>query len=167
QALLHAIAATEPQPGRTELGPLLDGLMRPPRRRGLVVVISDFLPGSAGASRQEGGRSPALPWQRSLARLGVRHDLLAVEVVDPRELELPPVGVLEVVDPETGDVHEVDVTERLAEAYAQEARRQRDEVAAVLRSAGAAHLRLRTDRDWLLDLVSFVSTRRIRRIRAA
>lgn len=154
QTLMHAIAATEPQPGRTDLADLLDGLMRPPRRRGLVVVISDFL-------------TAAQPWQRPLARLGVRHDLLAVEVVDPRELELPPVGVLEVVDPETGDVHEVDVTERLAEAYAQEAARRREEVAAVLRSAGAAHLRLRTDRDWLLDLVSFVSTRRIRRIRAA
>ena len=162
QALMHAVANLEPQPGRADLGELLDGLLRPPRRRGLIVVISDFLPGSACASRQEFGQATE-PWQRPLARLGVRHDLLAVEVVDPRELELPPVGVLEVVDPETGQVHEVDVDERLAGAYARAAAAQRAEVAAALRSAGAAHLRLSTDRDWLLDIVNFVAARRGRR----
>ncbi|WP_027347059.1 DUF58 domain-containing protein [Hamadaea tsunoensis] len=147
QALLHAIAHLEPRPGRTNLGDLLDTLMRPPRRRGLVVVISDFL-------------GPVGEWQRPLARLGVRHDLLAVEIVDPRELELPPVGFLEVVDPETGDVHEVDVDERLAAAYARAAQEHRSAVATGLRAAGAGRLRLRTDSDWLRDTVNFVAGRR-------
>jgi len=189
QALLHVVAGSleegteaprsgrtgtanlEPQPGRADLGELLDCLLRPPRRRGLVVVISDFLPGSACASRsgERSHEAPEVqsrfgrsvePWQRPLARLSVRHDLLAVEVVDPRELELPPVGVLEVADPETGQVHEVEVDERFAEAYAQAAAAQRAEVAAALRSVGAAHLRLSTDRDWLLDIVNFVAARR-------
>src|SRR5690606_12888874 len=90
-----------------------------------------------------------------------RHDVLAVEVVDPRELVLPDVGVLEVTDPETGVVHEVDTGDaRLRERYAAEAARQRDEIAAALRAAGASHLRLRTDTDWLREIVRYCATRR-------
>src|SRR5690606_10022268 len=94
-----------------------------------------------------------------------RHDVLAVEVVDPRELVLPDVGVLEVTDPETGVVHEVDTGDaRLRERYAAEAARQRDEVAAALRAAGASHLRLRTDTDWLRELVRYCAARRRARL---
>src|SRR5690606_2078605 len=90
-----------------------------------------------------------------------RHDVLAVEVVDPRELVLPDVGVLEVTDPETGVVHEVDTGDaRLRERYAAEAARQRDEVAAALRAAGASHLRLRTATDWLREIVRYCAARR-------
>jgi uncharacterized protein (DUF58 family) len=147
QALLHGLAKVAPQPGRSDLGALLEMLQRPPRRRGLAVVISDFL-------------GPVAAWSGPLTRLGVRHDLLAVEIVDPRELSLPAVGVLEVADPESGEVHEVDVDSRLAAAYEQAAAAHRAEVSAALRSAGAGHLRLRTDGDWLLDIVNFVSHRR-------
>jgi len=154
QALLHAIAGLELRPGRADLGELFDALMRPPRRRGLVVVISDFLGDSES-------------WQRPLSRLAIRHNLLAVEIVDPRELELPAVGVIEVADPESGQVHEVDVDERLAGAYAEAAAAQRAGVAGALRSAAAAHLRLSTDRDWLLDIVNFVAARRHRHNRRA
>ena len=69
-------------------------LNRPPRRRGLAVVISDFM-------------APPADWGRPLRKLAVRHDVLAIEVVDPRELELPDVGVLVLADPETGALHEV------------------------------------------------------------
>ena len=81
-------------------------------------------------------------------------------MVDPRELRLPAIGVLEVADPESGDVHEVDVDQALASRYESAASAFRAEVAAGLRSAGAAHLRLRTDGDWLLDIVNFVAHRR-------
>ena len=64
------------------------------KRRGLVVVASDFL------------EDPAT-WERPLRRLATRHDALAVEVVDPRELSLPAVGLLTLVDPETGGLLEV------------------------------------------------------------
>ena len=89
QGLLRAIARTPVLPGRADLGALIDMLNRPPRRRGVAVVISDFL-------------APPAEWGRPLRKLGVRHDVLAVEVVDPRELELPDVGVLLLADPETG-----------------------------------------------------------------
>ena len=92
--------------------------------------------------------------------------MLAIEVVDPRELELPDVGVLPVVDPETGELHEVQTADpRLRQRYADAAAAQRATIAAALRGAGAAHLRLRTDRDWLLDMVRFVAAQRHARTR--
>ncbi|RGC67173.1 hypothetical protein C5N14_19895 [Micromonospora sp. MW-13] len=153
QGLLRAIAGTEIRPGRSDLGALVDMLNRPPRRRGVAVVISDFL-------------APPQQWVRPMRKLRVRHDVLAIEVVDPRELELPDVGVLPVVDPETGELHEVQTADpRLRRRYAEAAAAQRAEVSAQLRAAGAAHLRLRTDTDWLLDMVRFVAAQRHARTR--
>jgi uncharacterized protein (DUF58 family) len=153
QGLLRAIAEAEIRPGRSDLGALVDLLNRPPRRRGVAVVISDFL-------------APPPQWGRPLRKLRVRHDVLAIEVVDPRELELPDVGVLPVVDPETGELHEVQTADpRLRRRYADAAAAQRAAIAAELRAAGAGHLRLRTDRDWLLDMVRFVAAQRHARTR--
>jgi uncharacterized protein (DUF58 family) len=153
QGLLRAIARTEVRPGRADLGDLIDRLNRPPRRRGVAVIISDFL-------------APAESWARPVRRLAVRHDVLAIEVVDPRELELPDVGVLTLADPETGALHEVQTADpALRHRYAEAAAQQRGEIARTLRAAGAAHLRLRTDTDWLLDMVRFVAAQRHARTR--
>jgi uncharacterized protein (DUF58 family) len=153
QGLLRAIARTRIQPGRTDLGALIDMLNRPPRRRGVAVVISDFM-------------APVEGWSRPVRKLGVRHEVLAIEVVDPRELELPDVGVLTLADPETGMLHEVQTAdEGLRRRYAAAAAEQRGEIARALRAAGAAHLRLRTDSDWLLDMVRFVAAQRHARTR--
>jgi uncharacterized protein (DUF58 family) len=153
QGLLRAIARTEIRPGRTDLGELIDRLNRPPRRRGVAVVISDFL-------------APVDSWSRPVRKLGVRHDVLAIEVVDPRELELPDVGVLTLADPETGQLHEVQTADpALRRRYAEAAGEQRGAIARTLRAAGTAHLRLRTDTDWLLDIVRFVAAQRHARTR--
>lgn len=153
QGLLRAIAGTEIRPGRSDLGALVDMLNRPPRRRGVAVVISDFL-------------VPPEQWGRPVRKLAVRHDVLAIEVVDPRELELPDVGVLALIDPESGEMHEVQTADpRLRRRYAEAASAQRAAIAHELRAAGAAHLRLRTDSDWLLDMVRFVAAQRHARTR--
>jgi len=68
-----------------------------------------------------------------------------------------------VFDPETGDVREINTSSHhVREAFAAEADRQRAETARTIRQTGADHLVLRTDSDWLLDLVRFVSWRRDR-----
>jgi uncharacterized protein (DUF58 family) len=109
------------------------------------VVVSDFL--SAGG------------WEKPLRALASRHQVLAVEVVDPRELELPNVGYLTLVDPETGRLREVQTAKpALRTRYAEAAAAERAEIAAAIRRAGAQHLILRTDRDWLRDIVQFVVT---------
>ncbi|WP_446218953.1 DUF58 domain-containing protein [Micromonospora sp. IBHARD004] len=133
----------------------LDGVGRVANRRGLVVVVSDFLDGlpddPAGAP----------PWEAGLRRLAVRHQVLAVEVTDPRELELPDVGLITLVDPETGRRREVWTGDRaLRERYAEAAAAQRDQVRHALRRSGATHLALRTDRDWSADIVRHVHAQR-------
>ena len=152
--LLHRIATTpragDREGGGTDLGAALNEVDRLARRRGMVVVVSDFL--------------SATDWERPLRVLATRHDLLAIEVVDPRELALPDVGLLSLVDPETGNVTEVQTSRQdLRDRYAAAAAAQRQAIAAAVRRAGADHLVLRTDRDWLLDLVRFVDQRRRRR----
>lgn len=144
---------TDPGPpdgaGATPLGHAIHRLGRLCRRRGLAVVISDFLAGD--------------DWEHPLRALAARHDALAVEVVDPRELELPDVGVIDLVDPATGDRREVQTSSaELRRRYAEAAAEQRAAIARAVRSAGADHLVLRTDGDWLRDLLRFVSLRRER-----
>jgi uncharacterized protein (DUF58 family) len=132
---------------RGDLAAALEALRRPPRRRGFAVVVSDFL--------------GDLDWERSMRALAVRHDVLAIEVLDPVELGLPAVGLLTLVDPESGRLLEVQTGKKqLREDYAAAATRQRADIAAALRRAGAGHLQLRTDRDWLVDMVRFVAARR-------
>jgi uncharacterized protein (DUF58 family) len=154
--LLRTLLAT-PRPAARQdevsLAAALDAMHRSVRRRGLVVVASDFLDGLDGLRDPE--------WERPLRRLATRQQVLAVETVDPRELELPDVGLLSVVDPETGRTREVPTaSRRLRDRYAAAASRQRAGVAAALRRAGATQLQLRTDRDWVRDVVRHVVLQR-------
>jgi len=151
QALLHRalMAAKQDHPGASDLEGALRRLATASKRRGLVVVVSDFLAGGE--------------WERALRVLSARHEVLAVEVRDPREMELPNVGLLTLVDPETGAVREVQTGNvKTRQRYAEAALAQRADIARRIRSAGADHLVLRTDHDWLLDLVRFVALRRER-----
>jgi uncharacterized protein (DUF58 family) len=109
------------------------------RPRSLIVVVSDF----AGPS----------DWSRPLAALCARHTVMAVEVFDPRERELPAVGRLAMVDPESGERVEVDTADRrLRERFARAASEERAAVAAALRRAGAEHVTLSTAGAWARDL---------------
>jgi uncharacterized protein (DUF58 family) len=82
-------------------------------------------------------------------------------VLDPRELELVAAGLVTFVDPETGRELEVQTSSAALRArYAAAAQAQRVAIATALRHAGAAHLQLRTDRDWVTDVVKFVIARR-------
>jgi uncharacterized protein (DUF58 family) len=140
------------------LGEAMAGLRRSAPRRGLAVVVSDFLDGLPEDGLPDRGRPD---WEDELRRLAGRHQVLAVEVTDPRELELPDVGILTLVDPETGQRREVSTgSRRLRERYAAAAAAQRQQVRQALRRAGAAHLPLRTDRDWVADIVRHVYAQR-------
>jgi uncharacterized protein (DUF58 family) len=133
------------------------GLHRAVPRRGLMVVVSDFLDGLDADGL--GPKPPA--WEQSLRRLANRHQVLAVQVGDPREEELPDVGILTLVDPETGRRKEVPTSSRrLRQRYAEAARQQQQTVTSAIRRSGAAHLRLRTDRDWVADIVRHVHAQR-------
>ncbi len=150
RGLIRKVAETPSPPEGTagDLAELLEQLRRPPRRRGLIVVISDFL--------------GEIDWQRALRGLSGRHDLIAIEVIDPRDVDLPDIGTVVLSDPETGRQREVDATPLLRREFAAAAAHHRAEVAAAIRRAGAGHLVLRTDSDWVADTVRFVVARKRR-----
>jgi uncharacterized protein (DUF58 family) len=139
---LLAELRTEPEAenaGATSLGAALSGVAAVAKARGLLVVVSDF----------RGDRD----WEGVLRRLRARHGVLAVEIRDPREMELTPMGDLWLVDPETGRQLQVNTSRRsVRRRFAEAAAAERDDVAAALRRAHADHLVLSTAGDWLRDL---------------
>ena len=153
RSILHRIQNADRVEGRpSDLALAVTRLGATTRRSGLAVVISDFLASDG--------------WPQAMRRLAMEHQLLAVEVLDRRELELPAVGLVPLVDVETGAVREVNTSDPALRArYAAAANAQRAQIAANLREARADHLQLRTDRDWLFDIVRFVDLQR--RTRAA
>jgi uncharacterized protein (DUF58 family) len=109
------------------------------RQPGLALVVSDF--------RDQHG------WERALGAVRMRHAVLAVEVVDPRESELPAVGHLRLVDPESGEQIQVDTSRRrVRERFAELERERRETVARELRRLRVGHLPLSTGGEWLLEL---------------
>ncbi len=124
----------------------LNGLAK---RRGFLAVISDFRVGEG--------------WEAALAIASVRHDVLAIEVSDPREAELPNVGLLTVVDPGTGRLREIATNKAsVRAAYAEAAAQHHEHLADTFRKHRIEHLRLVTDRPWLDDVVTFMANRRMR-----
>jgi hypothetical protein len=129
------------------LGAALQSLAAQRARRGLVVVISDLLDEPAG-------------WTRPLRVLAMRHDVVVAQVVDRRELALPNVGTLRLVDPETGRQLEVATTARTRARYAEAAAARLDAQRDAVRGAGVGHAVVRTESDWLPQLAQFLLTRR-------
>jgi uncharacterized protein (DUF58 family) len=138
-ALRRMLAEGVAPDGRHDPAALADALRRVARlarQPGLVVVLSDFRDQHA--------------WERPLGSLRTRHSVLAVEITDPREAELPAVGHLALIDPETGARVEVDTSSRrVRERFAQLERERRGTLARELRRLRIDHVALSTDEDWL------------------
>jgi uncharacterized protein (DUF58 family) len=129
--------------GATALGEAITRVDALARQRSLVVLVSDF-------------RGP-LEWRRPLLELAGRHDVIAAEIRDPREQELTDVGLLWLVDPETGRQLRVDTrSRRLRERFAVAASAERARVARTFASVGARHVVLTTRGDWLRPLVVYL-----------
>jgi uncharacterized protein (DUF58 family) len=129
--------------GATELGAALRHTGSMATQRAIVIVVSDF-------------RGP-LDWKRPLVELAGRHEVIAVEVRDPREQELPNAGLLWLVDPETGRQVRADTrSTKLRARFAAAAAEERGRVARTLASAGARHVVLSTEGDWLRSLAVFL-----------
>ncbi|EUA34992.1 hypothetical protein I552_5781 [Mycobacterium xenopi 3993] len=148
QTLLRTIATTPKAPVgvRGDLAGAIDALRRPQRRRGMAVIISDFL--------------GPINWTRPLRAIAGRHEVLGIEVLDPRDVELPDVGDVILQDAESGVIREFTIDAQLRDDFAKAAAAHRAEVAQTLRGCGAPLLSLRTDRDWIADIVRFVESRR-------
>lgn len=147
--LIGLLAALREEPdgdgrvGTTSLGEALGRAGALARQRSVAVVVSDF-------------RGP-LDWRRPLLELAGRHEVVAVEIRDPAEQELPNAGALWLVDPETGNQLRVDTrSAKLRTRFAAAAAAERAAVAKTLASAGARHVVLTTSGDWLRSLAVFL-----------
>jgi uncharacterized protein (DUF58 family) len=148
RAVLASIAAAPDAEGRgpSDLSGALDRVGAVSRRRGFVAVVSDF-----------GGDA----WVDALARLGLRHDLLAVTVSDPREHDVPPIGLVHFVDPSTGAAREIRVTAAVQERFAEAASAEQDARRDAVHRSGADLIELSTEGDWLAAIVRHVQKRRV------
>lgn len=136
-----------------ELGEGIEQLARMQRRRGMRLVVSDFL--TPGETELDPDVPP--PWERALRRLGVRNQVLCIEVLDSAEMNFPDVGEMLIRDPETNFSRYINTSDAAARNRMNTATKaQRNRVAAAIRRAGAGHIQLRTDRDWVTDIARFV-----------
>jgi uncharacterized protein (DUF58 family) len=149
-------------PSGGSLSEAITTVARAQRKRGLRVVVSDFI------DLRDAATSPDVPtpWERAMRELASRHQVIAIEIIDPRELDIPDVGSILIEDAETGEVRELDTSSRrVRERYAAVSRLQRQRTARALRRCGAGHLVLRTDRDWVADTARFALSHRREAVR--
>lgn len=146
----RARAAQGPERHVTDLGAMLNRSAGMIRRRSLVVIVSDFIskPG----------------WEQALGRLARRHEVVALQVTDPRENELPDVGSIYVEDTETGEQIFVDTSDRgFRNRLKQAADERQAAIDEATRSAGVDLHQIRTDEDLVRSLLRISALRRSRR----
>jgi uncharacterized protein (DUF58 family) len=154
-ALLQLIARMEraaesPADGPTDLGRALTEAGRLIRRPSMMVLISDFM--------TPGG------WQQPLSALAIRHEVVAAWITDPREREIPDVGVVTFEDPESGEQILVDTRSAHLRARFQEAAAaQHETIRADLLRARAAVAELSTATEIVPQLVAFIKQREAQR----
>jgi uncharacterized protein (DUF58 family) len=146
--LLTALHEESPaESGPTSFATAFRSVAGAARQRALVAIVSDF-------------RGPH-QWRDALLGLAGRHDVLAIEIRDPREQALPDVGELWLVDPETGRKLRVNTKSRqLRDRFAEAAEGERIQLARMLAGLGVRHVVLSTSGDWLRTLVPFLKRSR-------
>lgn len=135
-----------PAQGGTDLQRGLGSVLATLKRRSVLFIISDFL-GS--------------PCTRALKAAASRHDVVLVEIIDPRDEEIPAVGPVVLRDAETGSLAVVS-GKRHARRHAERRRREREDLARLARKLGVDRLELRTDRPYINTLLAFFEQRKKR-----
>ncbi|HET7427420.1 MAG TPA: DUF58 domain-containing protein [Gemmatimonadales bacterium] len=143
--LISDLLAFEPTGTGTDLGAALAELEPTLRRRAIIFVLSDFM---------------AAGYEAVLGRLSRRHDLVALQLIDPRERELPAVGLVTLWDPESAAWRRVDTDDpALREHFARSAAQFDSGLDRTLRERGADLLRLETGRPYAEPLLTFFRRR--------
>jgi uncharacterized protein (DUF58 family) len=173
--VIREVLFFEPQRQGTNLNEALEFLLHVTRHKAIAVIISDFLGSPASTRSGAGGRlRPQLMLLESLAQASFamlrqanrRHDVVAVQITDPYELELPALGRLVLEDSETGEIVEVSTGDaRKRAAFAQRQSRAQADLARLFRMAGIDAIQLRTDQSYTAAMGKFFETREKRRLR--
>ena len=173
--VIREVLFFEPKHRGTDLNAALEFFLRVQAHKAITVIISDFL-GSPASARRSGDRRarPQMMILESLAQASFtmlrqanrKHDLVAVQVTDPRELELPELGRLIFQDAETSEIVEVNTGDlRKRETFAENQANAQSNLARLFRRAGIDAIQLRTDQPYGATLGRFFETREKRRLR--
>jgi uncharacterized protein (DUF58 family) len=171
--VIREVLFFEPLRRGTDLNHALEFLIRVTPHKAITVVISDFI-GSPSAQNRGGRMRPQLMLLESLAQASFtmlrqanrRHDLVAVQITDPYELELPALGRLVLEDAETGEVVEVSTGDaRKRKTFAERQAKAQADAGRLFRTAGIDSIQLRTDQSYTIALGRFFETREKRRLR--
>jgi uncharacterized protein (DUF58 family) len=172
--VIREVLFFEPQRRGTDLAVALQFLMRVTPHRAVAVVISDFLGSPAAPENAHGQRlRPQRMLLESLVpasfhllkQVNRRHDLVAVQITDRFEQELPALGRLVLKDAETGELIELDTGDpRRRTVFAERQARALADTARLFRSAGIDAIQLRTDRPYTGELARFFEARERRRL---
>ncbi|MEL6183867.1 MAG: DUF58 domain-containing protein [Myxococcota bacterium] len=150
--VIREVLEATPEGRGTDLGGALAYLRRLQRRRSVTFVLSDFID-------PEGPEAFVKPLRLAMAG----HDVVALRVTDPAERALPNLGLVELVDAETGEVVLVDTSSpAVRDMYAVRRARELDDVKRGLAELGCDLVDLSTDEDMVRPLVSFFRTRAAR-----
>jgi uncharacterized protein (DUF58 family) len=175
--VIREILFYEPEHRGTDLNGALEFLGRVVPRKAITVCVSDFL-GQTNPSRRSMdahlrrqvilSETLAQTSATALRQANRRHDVVAVQMTDPRELELPNVGWVVLQDAETGQVVEINTgDDRRREAYAQRQADAQEELVRLFRTSGIDSIQLRTDKPYITALEQFFEMRLKRRHLAA
>ena len=147
--LIRELLYFTPRQTQTNIAEALDYLGRVTTKRSVVFLISDFLESD---------------FEKPMRILGKRHDLIAISVVDPREVHMPDVGMVELEDAETGERVLIDTADAaVRRQYEQLGRERSDRLRQLFASMNVDHVEAFTDRDYTRELVRFFRIRERRR----
>lgn len=172
--VIREVLFFEPKRRGTDLNGALEFLMHVTRHRAIAVIVSDFIGSPAAESGKRKRARPQIMLLESLAQASFsmlrqanrRHDVVAVQIADRYELELPTLGRLVLNDAETGEVVEINTGDaRKRASFSERQARAQADLARLFRSVGIDAIQLRTDKPYGVELARFFETRERRRLR--
>ncbi len=147
--LIRDLFAHEPQSRGTNISDALEHLLHLLRRRSIVLLVSDFLDSD---------------FEKPLQAVKRRHDTIAIQLVDPRENELPDLGLLELTDSETGQTAVIDTgSAQVRERYGRSAQIRQTELDFLFRNLQIDAVKIHTDQGYVDPLVKFFQARHKKR----
>ncbi|MBX2818447.1 MAG: DUF58 domain-containing protein [Rhodothermaceae bacterium] len=147
--LIRDLFAHDQSSFKTNISVGLDRVLRVLKRRSIVILISDFYDSG---------------YERPLRAVSSRHDTIAIHLHDPREEELPAVGLLDLTDAETGETITLDTGSlKLREAYTEDSAKHRENTDTALRKARVDRVLVHTDEGYVEPLIQFFRRRNKKR----
>jgi uncharacterized protein (DUF58 family) len=154
--IIRELIDAEPAQSQFNLSDALTELGRTYRRRAIIFVLSDFLSGLNNHGEPD--------WAKPLRMLAQKHEVVAVQLTDPLEFELPKAGIIRMHDPVTGKRYTVDTSSRrVRERYRQQAMHEQDQISSTLKRARVDRIELSTGRNFVDDLTQYFHQREMRK----